>query len=223
MKKILMLIGIISIIGFQQNVFAQKKSNEAVLIYDLKLEGGEELGMMAAMIPTEFTMKYKGTKSRTEYATGMSESIMLADSKDSKATVVLLDMMGNKYAMKVDETKVAEQKAKMPVFDVLETKETKVIAGYKCIKAVLINQISKEEMSVYYTPEIPYIENIFNSELSKLKGMPMEYVSKMQNIKLTVTIREVKKDKVSDDLFTIPTDYKVVTQEELMKELGAGE
>lgn len=223
MKKIFLLLTVIVLIGSQQQVSAQKKLTEAVLIYDLKLEGGEELGMMAAMIPTEFTMKYKGTKSRTEYATGMSESIMIADAKDSKATIALLDMMGNKYAMKVDEAKMAEQKAKLPIYDVLETKETKLIAGYKCIKAVLINQTTKEEQTVFYTPDIPFIENIFNTELSKLKGMPMEYVSKMSSIKLTVSIREVKKDKVTDDMFSTPADYKVVTQEELMKELGAGE
>ena len=229
MKKIALFLSMSLVLGFTQIASAQKKTttktkpmSEGVIIYDLKLDGGEDLGMMAAMIPTELTVRFKGTKSRSEFATGMSETIAITDSKDDKSAVVLLDIMGNKYAMKVDEAKVNEQRAKMPIYDVLETKETKVIAGYTCIKAVMINQATKEEVTVFYTPEIPYAENSFNAEFSKLKGMPMEYVAKMSNFKITATVREVKKDKIEDSVFIAPAEYKVVTQEELMKELGGG-
>lgn len=228
MKKTLLFLGIAIALGFTQQATAQKKASpsktltEGIIIYDLKLDGAEELGMMAAMIPTELTVKFKGTKSRSEFATGMSETIAITDSKDYKSTVVLLDMMGNKYAMKVDEAKVTEQKANMPIYDVMETKETKIIAGYNCKKAVLVNQTTKEEVTVYYTPEIPYAENSFNAEFSKVKGMPMEYVAKMSNFKITATVREVKKEKIDNSIFVAPAEYKVVTQEELMKELGAG-
>lgn len=228
MKKTLLFLGIVIVLGFTQQASAQKKASpsktltEGIIIYDLKLDGAEELGMMAAMIPTELTVKFKGTKSRSEFATGMSETIAITDSKDYKSTVVLLDMMGNKYAMKVDEAKVTEQKANMPIYDVMETKETKIIAGYNCKKAVLVNQTTKEEVTVFYTPEIPYAENSFNAEFSKVKGMPMEYVAKMSNFKITATVREVKKEKIDNSIFVAPAEYKVVTQEELMKELGAG-
>lgn len=230
MKKIVLFLGLGLVLGITQVATAQKKGSskvkpltEGIIIYDLKLDGGEDLGMMAAMIPTELTVRFKGTKSRSEFATGMSETIAISDSKDNKSAVVLLDVMGNKYAMKVDEAKVNEQRSKMPIYDVLETKETKVIAGYNCIKAVMINQTTKEEVVVYYTPEIPYAENSFNAEFSKLKGMPMEYVAKMSNFKITATVREVKKEKVEDSVFVAPAEYKVVTQEELMKQFGGGE
>lgn len=230
MKKTFLFLGLAFILGFNHDVSAQKKETkkdsknitEGVIIYDLKLEGGEELGMMAAMLPTELTVKFKGSKSRSEFATGMSETVAITDSKDDKAAVALIDMMGNKYAMKIDPAKLAEQKAAMPIYDVMETKETKVIAGYACKKAILVNQATKEEVSVFYTPEIPFAENSFNAEFKKVNGMPMEYVAKMSNFKMTVTVREVKKDKVDDAAFVIPTEYKVVTQAELMKELGAG-
>lgn len=220
MKKILLCLGIALLMGAQENAIAQKQITEGVVIYDLKIEGGEDLGMMAAMLPTEMTVKFKGTKSRAEFATGMSETIAINDNKDNKSGVVLLDVMGNKYAMKIEEAKLVEQKAKMPIYDALETKETKVIAGYTCKKVILINQATKEEVSVFYTPEIPYLENSFNAEFKVVKGMPMEYVASMNNIKMTVTVREVKKEKIADTEFTIPAEYKITTQEELMKEFG---
>ncbi len=220
MKKILVYLGITLFLSTQQNVSAQKLMTEGVILYDLKIEGAEEMGMMAAMMPKEMTVKFKGTKSRAEFATGMSETIALNDSKDNKSGVVLLDLMGNKYAMKIDEEKIAQQKANMPEYEPVESKETKVIAGYTCKKVILINKKTKEEVSVYYTTEIPYFENSFNAEFKMVKGMPMEYVSALNNIKMTVTVKEVKKIKVLDTEFTIPAEYKLTTQEELMKELS---
>jgi GLPGLI family protein len=199
-----------------------KVLTEGVIIYDLKVEGAEELGMMAAMMPTEMTVKFKGTKSRAEFATGMSETIALNDSKDDNNATVLLDLMGNKYAMKIDAAKIQEQKANRPEYEAVETKETKVIAGYTCKKMILINKKNKDEVVVYFTPDIPFLENSFNSEFKMLNGMPMEFSSSMNNIKMTVTVREVKKEKIDDAAFTIPAEYKLTTQEELMKELGAG-
>ncbi len=220
MKKLLFSLGIIVILGGGQNLFAQKTLSEGVILYDLKLEGAEEMGMMAAMMPTEMTVKFKGTKSRAEFATGMSETIAINDSKDNKNSVVLLDLMGNKYAMKIDEVKIAQQKASMPEYDAVETKETKEIAGYKCNKVILINRKTKDEVSVYYTPEISYFENSFNAEFKMVKGMPMEYKSSFNNIKMTVTVKEIKKVKIADTEFTVPSEYKLTTQEELMKELS---
>jgi Domain of unknown function (DUF4412) len=234
MKRIIIGIAILIAIGTEQQVFAQKTASpkkavsaektmtEGVIIYDLKVEGAEELGMMAAMMPTEMTVRFKGTKSRAEFATGMSETIAINDSKDDKSAVVLLDLMGNKYAMKIDAAKIEEQKASRPEYDAVETKDSKVIAGYNCKKMILINKKNKDEVTVYYTTEIPYLENSFNSEFKMLKGMPMEFASSMNNIKMTVTVREVKKEKVDDTAFNVPSDYKITTQEELMKELGAG-
>lgn len=223
MKKIILFLGITVIFCSQQNVFAQKKMMEGVIIYDLKLEGAEDAGMMAAMMPTEMTVKFKGTKSRSEFATGMSETVAISDSKDDKSGVVLLDLMGNKYAMKIDEAKIVEQRANMPDYDLIESKETKVIAGYNCKKVILINKKTKEEVSVYYSADIPYFENSFNAQFKQVNGMPMEYKASLNNMNLTVTVREVKKEKVDDSSFLVPSDYKTVTQEELMKELGAGE
>ncbi len=220
MKKLLFGVGIIVLIGAGQHVIAQKSLTEGVIIYDLKVEGAEEMGMMAAMMPTEMTVKFKGTKSRTEFATGMSETIAINDSKDNKSGIVLLDIMGNKYAMKIDEEKIAQQKANLPEYDVLETKETKVIAGYNCNKVVLTNRKTKDEVSVYYTKEIPYSENSFNAEFKMVKGLPMEYKSSLNNIKMTVSVREINKIKIADTEFAVPSEYKFTTQEELMKELS---
>jgi hypothetical protein len=37
---------------------------------------------------------------------------------------------------------------------------------------------------------------------------------------MTVTVKEIKKIKVSDEEFIVPSGYKSTTQDELMKELS---
>lgn len=199
-----------------------KKLTEGVIIYDIKLDEGAQDGMMAAMIPTELVIKFKGTKSRSEFATGMTETIAINDSKDDKSAVILIDLMGSKYAMKIEEKKIMEQRAAMPKYNIVESKETKQIAGYNCTKAYFINKENNEEVIVYFSNEIPYSENSLNAEFRGLKGMPMEYIAKMQGIKMTVTVREIKKEKIQDSIFSVPADYKMVTQEELMKQFSGG-
>lgn len=211
----------------QEPLMAQKKLSEGKILYSLSLdipEGMDNGAMIAAMMPTELSVTFKGSKVRSEFATGMSETIILNDAQVPNNSTILMDMMGNKYAMKVDEKKILEQKANMPKYDIMVTKESKDIAGYKCVKAVLINQSNKDEVIVYYSPEIPFMENSFNAEFKDVKGMPFEYTAKMNGMKMTLSVKEVSKEKVQESIFTIPAEFKLVTQEDLMKELGgAGE
>lgn len=221
MKKILAIAILLSCV-ISSTSFAQKKATEGTITYEIILDGEME-GMMAAMMPTEIVMKFKGTKSRTEIALAMMENIAISDQKNPNGGVVLIDAMGSKYAMKVDPKMIEDQKKGMPNYEVTETTETKEIAGFMCKKAILKNKANNEESVIYYTNQLPYFENSLNAQFSSLKGMPMEFTSKISNVTMTLRAKTFDKAKLDDSLFSIPADYKVVTQEELMKEFGGGE
>jgi hypothetical protein len=220
MKKIMISIGIIVFLSIQQNVIAQTSITEGVVIYDLQMDVTEVMTLSTAMLPTEMTVKFKGTKNRTEFETGASKTVAINDSKDSKSGVVLLDIMNNKYAMKIDEYKINQQVANMPDYEPIETEETKLIAGYKCKKVILVDKNTKNEVTIFYTKEIPFIANSINAEFKIIEGFPMEYFTTIYNVKMTVTVKEIKKIKVSDEEFIVPSGYKSTTQDELMKELS---
>jgi GLPGLI family protein len=222
MRKLIQLVGVIAILALAGNAVAQKKVTEGKIVYGITLSGDAD-GMMAAMMPTEMTMRFKGTKARTEMISSMSETVILTDSKVKNEGTILLDIMGSKYAMKMDEKSIKEQEDKLPKYDVKETTETKDIAGYKCKKAILTNTANKEEVIVYYTEEIPNMENTLTAQFKSLKGMPMEFTAKMNEVSMTLLVKSITKEKVEDAAFLVPSEYKVVTQEELMKEFGGGQ
>lgn len=222
MKKLIQLVGVIAILALAGNAVAQKKVTEGKIVYGITLSGDAD-GMMAAMMPTEMTMRFKGTKARTEMISSMSETVILTDSKVKNEGTILLDIMGSKYAMKMDEKSIKEQEDKLPKYEVKETTETKDIAGYKCKKAILTNTANKEEVIVYYTEDIPNMENTLTAQFKSLKGMPMEFTAKMNEVSMTLLVKSITKEKVEDAAFLVPSEYKVVTQEELMKEFGGGQ
>ncbi len=222
MKRILMLAVFITAI-LSTSTQAQKKSKnaEGKIVYEITLDGEVE-GMMAAMLPSEIVMKFKGSKCRTEMATAMAENITLSDQKDPSSGLILLDVMGSKYAMKVDPAKVEEQKKSLPEFEVIASTETKDIAGYKCKKAIMKNKSNNEETYIYYSEELPYLENSLTSQYKNISGMPLEFNTKLNGITMTIRAKSIEKIKIADAEFVASSEYKLVTEEQLMKELSGG-
>ncbi len=222
MKRILMLAVFITAI-LSTSTQAQKKSKnaEGKIVYEITLDGEVE-GMMAAMLPSEIVMKFKGSKCRTEMATAMAENITLSDQKDPSSGLILLDVMGSKYAMKVDPAKVEEQKKSLPEFEVIASTETKEIAGYKCKKAIMKNKSNNEETYIYYSEELPYLENSLTSQYKNISGMPLEFNTKLNGITMTIRAKSIEKIKIADAEFVASSEYKLVTEEQLMKELSGG-
>jgi hypothetical protein len=52
--------------------------------------------------------------------------------------------------------------------------------------------------------------------------MMLEYTIPQKMFTMKMTCTEIKADKVDDKLFEVPSDYKPMTKEELMKMSGGG-
>ncbi len=222
MRRILILAVLITaIVGTSTQAQKKSKNAEGKIVYEITLDGEVE-GMMAAMLPSEIVMKFKGSKCRTEMATAMAENITLSDQKDPSAGLILLDVMGSKYAMKVDPAKVEEQKKSLPEFEVINTTETKEIAGFACKKAIMKNKSNNEETYIYYSEELPYLENSLTSQYKNINGMPLEFNTKLNGITMTIRAKSIEKIKIADAEFVATSEYKLVTEEQLMKELSGG-
>jgi hypothetical protein len=222
MKRILMLAVLMTaILGTSTQAQKKSKNTEGKIVYEITLDGEVE-GMMAAMLPSEIVMKFKGTKCRTEMITAMAENITLSDQKDQNSGLILLDVMGSKYAMKVDPAKVEEQKKNLPEFELITTTETKEIAGYMCKKAIMKNKANNEETYIYYSEALPYLENSLTSQFKNVQGMPLEFNSKLNGITMTIRAKTIENIKIADAEFVASSEYKLVTEEQLMKELGGG-
>lgn len=221
MKKA--IIAICLTIGSLGLVQAQggKEFSEGKVTYEIKVEGDVE-EEMAAMMPTEMTVFVKGTKSRTEIKMAMGvDQIAISDSKDNSA-VMLLDIMGNKMAMKMNAKDMPApkegEKASVTLLD-----EYKEIAGFKCRKAELKSS-KGEVMTVFFTNEIKArIGSSANPDYKLIDGYLMEFSTPMRGIgNMRMTAKTIESQKIDDSNFAVPADYKETTQEELRKMFGGG-
>jgi GLPGLI family protein len=203
-------------------VKAQKASAfQGMVVYDMSFEGAnlppEALAMLKGSTVTTYI---KGEKRRIDTSTPMSSQSAIVDEK-SKTIVTLMDVMGEKYLIKMNEADVKKETEKNPQPSIKYLDDTKEIAGYKCKKAELAVKTSEgkeETVHVFYTTEIPASD--LKSAYKGLKGFPMEYTINQSGMKITMVASKVSKESIADNKFELPKEgYKETTMEEFQKSM----
>jgi len=221
-KPMKTLVSIIALFLYASTLLAQPLA-EGRIVYDIKL-GKETDPQMASMMPKEAFSWFKKGKSRFEMTMMMGMKSTTITDDAAKTSVVLMDMMGNKYAIKskVDEPN-PEAKKVMDDAKVTQTTETKVIAGYKCTKSIIdIKDKSGEssQFEIWTTKELAFSGQGQEGPLSKVDGAALEFSIAQGPITMTLTARIVSKEAVSDDKFIVPKDYKEMSADDFKKSMG---
>lgn len=206
-------------------VSAQNKTNfEGTVTYSISFEGSGLPPEALAMFKGSETVTYiKSDKFRVDMNMPMQSSSFIMDNK-SKNIVSLMDIMGKKYLIKMNESDIKKEQETAPEILIKYTEETKMIAGYKCKKAEITSKESNgAAIDVFYSEEIP--TNDIKPVYKGLKGFPLEYSINQGGMEMKLTAKNISKEKVSDSKFEIPKEgYIVTTVEELqnamMKEMG---
>lgn len=224
-KSILTLAFIIAGIGS----WAQMK--EGSVQYDMEFNSNDPEMAMAIMMMTGSTMKmyFKEDASRVEVAMGsMMNMVTVSDEKEKKAMLLMsIPMMSMNQGtiatleemegLKSDETKTPE---------IQLVKGKKKILGYKCKKAITVDE-SGNEAIFWYTDKI-VVNTKGQSYLNeKVPGLPLEYEINQNGMVVKMTAKEVSESLSNEEkgsLFTlaIPEGYDVKTLEEMMS-MGGGE
>lgn len=173
----------------------------------------EELSMM----PEETEMWFKGdlVKLRMPMGMGMQSDVLILKDK----VVLLMDLMGNKLAMESTKTEVESENfaSKKAVVKLVEG-ETKNVAGFDCKKAILSTP-GEKDMIVWYSDKIKS-NGSWYFQMSEIKGFPLEFSMKTGEMSVRMSAKEVRMEKVDDAEFTVSSDYKVMTQEDMLKMMG---
>ncbi len=223
--KNLFIISVLSILTITAT--AQKKSKEVetfegTITYNV-IPNGDIDANTKAQLPTEVVTSYKGNQSCTVQKTSMGSITVIANS-ESKEQIVLFDMMGQKMAIKSSKEETEKALKEYPEAKINVTTETKQIAGYKCKKVEVT--LNDKVSNVYVADDIKVSNANWQSPYKNISGVMLEYsqtTGQDQDISLTYTAKEVKKGKVKNDIFSIPSDYKQMTMDEFQKMFGGGE
>jgi GLPGLI family protein len=197
---------------------------EGRIDFEIKNEGASD-PRMSMMLPKKSAMFVKNGNIRMEMDMAMGmKSASITDGKTG-TSVTLMDMMGQKYAIAsvTNDELVKKQQDKMKVA-IKQTDEQKTIAGYACQKAIVTftdTTTSQETaLNVWYTKELKFGNKHVQGPFASIDGSMLEYSITQQGFSMQFIANKVVKEAVDDAKFQIPTDYKRMTQEDMMRMFG---
>jgi len=206
-------------------VYSQKQSNfEGVIKYAISFDGAKlPPEAMAILKDAETVIYLKGDKRRVDMIMPMQSTSTIVDNKNNNS-VTLMEFMGHKFLIKMNGADIKKEQDSAPEINVKFTDETKVIAGYKCKKAIVtIKKNTENVMNVFYTDEIS--NNDIKPIYKGIKGLLMEYSMNQGGREMKFTAKSISKESVAESKFEIPKEgYTETTIEELpkimMKQMG---
>jgi GLPGLI family protein len=217
-----LFVFVIAIMTIQVSAQKASKPFEGHIFYSVTPQG-EVDASVSAQLPTEVLMYFKGSKIRMEQKTPMGSAIIIGDFS-TKEQVVLIDMMGQKMALKSTKEETEKAQAEIPQGTLAMGTETKQIAGFNCKKGDFTQD--GKTASVFITEELDIPNSNWQTQFKDVPGVMLEYTQiagQEGEIKMLITAKEVKKEKVKDAMFTIPTGYQEMSMAEFKKMFGGGQ
>lgn len=211
------------LIVFTQVISAQTPIKQGKIFYEMDFPDipAEQKKMMASMLPKDATAYFKEGKTRVETPTPFGKMIIIRDVQKKDFLFAFNNVEKRKKVafIKTDEeVKNALADTNKIKINVEVMKETKIIAGYKGTKAIVTANLNgKSSVSEYwFNSEIPKI-NMGNEQdeiFSKLDGGLLEYTVNQGEMRITMRVRQIVKEEMSDKLFEVGAAYKMVKDEE---------
>jgi hypothetical protein len=225
MKKIIMKSSLTFVLLFLVSAaLVAGKPFDGVITYKISYPDSKYSEAQMNMFPKVMTVSVKGSKARTEMNVGGGTTVEILDYV-AKTKVALINMMGQKFAIKQTREEIEKENADAPKGSINVTNETKNIAGYNCKKAIVTTDEDgvKTTFEVWFTEEIGSKDANFDNPLYKdINGVLLEFSLKTPQIAMKFSATSVEKKTVPSKDFEIPADYTLTTQEELKSKFGGG-
>lgn len=216
LSKILIAFMAVCILG-SITVSAQKaaKPFKGQITFSMKYSGDIDAAT-AAQQPSVMVMSVLGNLTKTEIVAG-PVVIDIVTNGDNKTSITMFDMMGQKKYYKMTTAEIDAKVAEGGTPEIKYLDETKVIAGYTCKKAEFITKDEDGKTNttvVFYCEELGGTEANYGGQFTGLKGLPLEYEATQNGVITKISATEVKKGKVKETDFLVPSDYEELTPEE---------
>ncbi len=219
MKAIIKSAIVFSSLFFSYSLFGQKRISEGTISYDIVVNTGNKNPSIAGMFDGATSIVYlKGYMSRFEKVSSLGVESTIVDGKTGNVNV-LKEYGEQKYmiTMTPENWKEANKKYNNLVFTY--TEEYKVIAGYKCQKAIG-KMADGTVINVFFTKELIAENRDFEYAYKSLPGLAMQYETTIGTLKVTYTVSKVSFNIVPASKFELPkSGFRIMTYEE---STGAG-
>ncbi len=216
-NKTVLLLVMVFMLVISLPLAAQKKVSELTIVYEASINTGSTEPKMADAFDGATTTVYiKGPMSRSEMASALASFTTIHDAR-TNTSVLLQEVSGKKVLIRMDAGNWKDKNKRYEGITFTDTKETKVIAGYNCTKAIATLK-DGTTFFVYYTTDIIPDNMSYDYQFKDLKGLPLEYEVVLRKMKVKYTASKINTDPVPASRFDVPkTGYREMSYDESRK------
>lgn len=210
--------------GYTFSAQAQKVIKEGTAVYSVEYDLPADQQAMAAMLPKEFKVSFKGDYSMFKLDLGMyATSVIYNNATQQSLSLTDVPMQNKKIAVKMSDeqsTKIREMQNGDEDFEVTPTAETKKIAGYNCTKYTLKDKESGDLSEIWATTEIAIPKSSLTSTIKGVKGVPIEFNQNSAGMKFKMALKSITEETVADINFDVPAGYEIMTFDDVLGQMG---
>jgi GLPGLI family protein len=188
------------------------KVNEGIIEYDITYLESKMTSIPTHLLPTK--MIYKFNKEYSSISIGFMGVFELSNISNLKKglNVTTLKILENKFLSETGDEACCYDS--MPKLKIKRLKERKVIAGISCKGAeVYFSEKGDEHFNIWYTDSIASYN--LSNPYSDVDGMLLEFRMRLNNLNMLFTAHRIEKQKVDNDEFETPKDYKKISKKTL--------
>lgn len=214
------------LMSFATLSFGQSTITDGYISYGVDINSDQPMVAMFAS-GSSLEMAFSGNKSKVVAKVAGSNTVsLIADNGLSKA-LALMDVMGDKKAVKLDKSNFADAKKQLQNFKNNPQKlsdETKVIEGYTCKKILMKDKESGASIIFYVTDKIQPQGELAKDFMAHFKGFPLGIVVRQGSTTVRLTANKISDKVPSSNLFSqaIPDGYEMSTIKELEEKAKNG-
>jgi GLPGLI family protein len=218
MKK---LLACIALLLTGSLVFAQNKIAEGTITYTVEWTVPAQMQAMAANLPKEFKVYFKGDSSSLKSESAMFSSTSILNTKKEYERMLLdIPMMGKKFSVIFTPDDQEKMLEKMPDLTLKAGTETKTVLGYKALKYDVTEKKSNQNSVAWFTKDVEVTPNSLSRYYDKNYGFPVEFTSFMNEMSVKAVVKEIKQGTVPAGSFSATKDYEEITLDQLMQMSG---
>jgi GLPGLI family protein len=201
---------LLTVVGKSQKLFS-----EGTIVYDVIVKTGSDKPQSADLLDGATQKVFiKGYLSRTEMSSLLGSTTTIYDARSG--TAIRLNEYGDQKIMtRLTRENFIDANKKYEGVSFEKTTETKVIAGYKCIKAIGRLKNDTTTFTVYYAEDLVPMNKNYDMQFKGLPGLVLEYEARIGGLQVTFTASKISFDIVPSSKFEAPkSGYRELTYEE---------
>ena len=218
MKKLILSMALMLTATF---LFAQNKMAEGMITYSVQWKLPESMQAMAANLPSELKVYFKGDSSSMKSESQMFTTTSILNlNKEYERLLLDIPMMGKKLSVIMSPADQERMQETFPDLSLKAGTETKTVAGYKALKYDVNDKKSNQNFAAWFTKDVEVAPNALTRFYDKSYGFPVEFSTFMNGMTLSATLKEIKAVTVPAGSFSASKDFEEITFDQLMQMSG---